>query len=201
MPLVQVENIGLKTCSHQRPEPSNPENHLLLEPILPVAAIEVVRYSTVFLSVTLKIGIEQVERYAPHHYHPYPDSYDPSGESYFHRKPVTLSIAHRLGGSLRKVLVVILRYLLPTYGEALGEVAVSIEEPDGCKVHIAIRGLLQVVARQHAKPSRVELKRGVQPVLHAEVAYGRGSLLLRGSHVGIELRLHFCQAMYKLGVL
>ena len=91
-------------------------------------------------------------------------------------------------GMDEEILRLVLGNLVALRGEALCEVAVTVEKADSHEVDIHVGCLLEVVAGKNAQTSGVNLEGGVQTVFHAEVSYRRfGAVLLLG-HISIELR-------------
>ena len=60
----------------------------------------------------------------------------------------------------------------PVGVEALEEVALGVEQPDGDQRHAQVRRALQVVAGEHAEAARVDRQRLVQAELGREVRHG-----------------------------
>ena len=129
--LVAVEHLVLDTQFAQGPDAADAQQNLLLEAVLPVAAVEVVGDLTVFFEVVLEIGVQQEQVGAS--YLAFPDARrkraaregDGDGE------PVALLVAHGRNGQLVEVLCFIGRFLCALRRETLGEVAVAVQQTHG----------------------------------------------------------------------
>ena len=163
------------------------EQILLLDAVLPVAAIQLVGDGTVPFGVLVQVGVEQVELHAPHVHTPYVAVDDAAGEGNFQNHGLAVLVQYRVDGKLVEVLALVVGYLLAVHGQALREVAVLIEETYGGHVHARVRCLLDVVTGQYAQTSGVDLQTVAQSVLHREIAYRRNLLVDRLAHIVVEL--------------
>ena len=78
--------------------------------------------------------------------------------------------------------------LVALRGEALGEIAVAVEQAHGHEVDVHIAGLLEVVAGKDTETSGIYLEGGIETVFHTEIAYGRFLAVLLEGHIAVELR-------------
>ena len=103
-----------------------------------------------------------------------------------------------LNGELSEVLSFVVRLLLAFGAEALGEVAVAIEEADGGEADVAVAGLLEVVTSEDAKTAGIDLEDIRQTVLHAEVGDGGAYCVCRLVHIGLEVGIDFIQLRHEV---
>ena len=147
------------------------EQNLLLETVLPIATIQLICHLAVLRDIILKVGIEQIQvRTADGHL---PDA----GVKFASRQlatdsnPLAFSIRYRLGRDLEEVLGVVFCYLVALRSNLLGEVTITVKQANRHHVNIHVAALLEVVACKDAKASGINLQRGIQSVLHAEIGY------------------------------
>ena len=82
-------------------------------------------------------------------------------------------IQHFLDGEFPEILCLENFTLFPVHRNALVEIAMPVKQSYGTEVDITVRSLFEVVASQHAQPSRIDFQDFVQSVLHAEIGYRR----------------------------
>ncbi len=123
MALVAVEHLVLDA---QRADAADAEQDLLLEAVLPVAAVEVVGDLTVLVEVGLEIGVEQVEVRAAHLTAPYAGRERAARERHGDRHPVAAGVAHGRYGQLVEVLRLVGRLLRTLGREPLREVSEAV---------------------------------------------------------------------------
>ena len=183
MSLVAVVDVLLDAQLLQRQHASDAQQDLLLQAVLPVAAIERVGDGLVELGVHLVVGVEQIELDASDVHTPHVCVYHivRIGHVDHHRLSVLVELAHN--GQVGEVLCLVFSNLLSVHRQALCEIAEAIEESHGTHVDVRVAGLLQIVACQHAKAAAVDLQGRVHAVLHREIGH-RGALLV-GLHVHI----------------
>ncbi len=188
--LVAVINLLLDAHLGQRADTAHAQQQLLLQTVLPVAAVKVERDLTILLAVGLVIGIEQEQVGTAHLTLPYARRERAARERDLYRHPVAHLVAYGRDRQLEEVLRLVCGHLTALRRELLGEVSVTVEQTHGHHRHVLVRSLLQIVARQNAQTARIYLKRRVESVLHREVSYlgALGSGFLR--HVGRKLRRH-----------
>ena len=192
--LVVVIDLGMQAQRTQGAHAADAQQELLLQAVLPVATIELVRDLAVLGDVGLVVGVQQVEVGTADRDLPDAHGKRAAGHAHGNRLPGAVLVQHGRGGDLQEVLRLVVGHLVALRGEPLGEVAVAVQQADRDHVDVHVAGLLEVVAGQDAQAAGVDHERGVQAVLHAEVAHGRlGPLLLLG-HVGVEFRHHLVEA-------
>ncbi len=169
VPLVDVKGGGLDVERRQRPHAADPEQDLLLQAQLAVAAVELVRDLPVGGGVLADVGVEEVER-DPTYLHP-PDARVelPAGELHLDhdRGPVGALLERH-----RQVVEVILlrRLLLPALPvERLAQESHAIAEPDSDHRQPEIAGRFQVVSGQHAESAGVDREALVEAELRGEI--------------------------------
>ena len=199
--LVAVVDIVLDAQLAQGADTADAEQNLLLEAVLPVAAVEVVGNLAVLLEVGLVVRIEQVEVRAAHLALPDACRERAAREGDGHDDPAAVFVTHGRDGQLVEVLSLV-GGLLRTLGrETLREVSVAVEQTYGRHRDVLVRGLLQVVAGQDAQTARVDFQRRVQTVLHREVGDARGACGRLLGHVGLELGVYRVEVGEEFGIL
>ena len=177
------------------------EQYFLLESVFPVAAIQGVGDGSVELRVHVVVGVKQIELDTAHIDLPYEGVYLVVHIGHIDHYGVALGVEHTLDGQRVKVLCVVLGYLLAVHAEALGKVAVAIQESNGAEVYVAVAGLLEVVASQHAQTAGVDFKHLVDTVLHTEVGHRGATLVGLYVHVCLELMVHILDFLQQNGIL
>ena len=201
MPLVAVINVFLDAQFLQRQDAADAQQNLLLETILPIAAIEAVGDGTVELGVHVVVGVQQIKADAPHIRTPHQGMHMIVHIGHVDHHLIAVGIEHTLNGQGIEILRVILGNLLAVHAEALCEIAITIEEPHGTHVDIAVRSLFQIVAGQHAQTARIDFQHLRQTKFHAEIGH-RGTLLVGfHSHVIMKLRVNILHAFHERFVL
>ena len=201
MALVAV--VDLLTYSHlrQRADTAHTQQQLLLETVLPVAAVEIICNLAILLEVCLVVRIEQEELRTAHLTLPYACRERTARESDLYRHPVAHVVTHGRDGQLEEVLRLVRSHLTALRRELLREVSVTVEKAHGHHRVVLVRSLLEVVAGEDTQTARVDLQRRVQAVLHREVCdLGACRIGLLG-HVLLELRAHRIQTRKELAVL
>ena len=152
--LVQVEHGRLDPERRQRPDAADPEQQLLADAVLAVAAVE---------RVGEPVDLEQVERDRA-------DLLAPDGG--FDRLPAEVDRDRDgLAGDADRLRIDWLVVLgLPAVRvDPLPEVAAAVEQADADERHPELRRRLEVVAGEDAEAAGVDRQPLVQPELHAEV--------------------------------
>ncbi len=166
MPLVHVEHGGPKAQRSERTYAADPEQELLPDAVLAVAAVE---------SVREPVDLEQVQRHGAHVLAP-----DRGGE----HLPLEVDLDRdRLADEacrLRVDRLVVLR-LSAGRVDALLEIAAAIEQADADDRDAELGRRLQVVAREDAEPARVDRQGRLDSELHAEVGDEQVGLAAVGS--------------------
>src|SRR5436305_8659603 len=166
---VQVKDVRLDSQTTEQAHTSNAEQHLLHDARLAVAAIKMSRDEAISLFVLFYIRVEQVERNAPyvnapslraHHAFAHQD-FDDDG-----RARLVFDLMNR---QHRRISLAVKLFLPAVAFQALAEIAVAIEQADGDERKAKIACGFQVIARKHAKSTRIERQRVVYAVLSAEV--------------------------------
>ena len=189
--LVGVEDRDVDAERGERPHAADAEQDLLAQPVLDVAAVEAVRDELQVLGVLGKVGVQQVERRAPHHGPPHLG--DERTATHVDRHPHVLAQleGHGVGVQVGEA------FLLPPVGrERLPEVAVAVEEADGHERDAQVGRRLQVVAGEDAQAAGVlrdglgdaELGREVGDDAVAERGAGRLLEPAGEAFVGVEGR-------------
>ncbi len=201
MPLIVVKDLRTDAEGPESADTAYAQKQLLLEPVFPVSAIEMIGYLPVIGPVGLKIGVEQIEVGAAHGHLPDSGSHRPAGEGHGGSEPVAVLVAGGLGGNLQEILSVIFGLLLALGGEDLIEIAIPVKKAHGAEVHVHVAGLLEVVAGEDSKSAGIYLEGGVQTIFHAEISDGRVGPFALERHVPVELRHDAAQVVEKLLIL
>ena len=175
------------------------EEVLLLHAVLPVAAIELVRDGAVPFAILWDVSVEEVEADTADVDLPDVAVYSVTSIGYLEdERRLPVFFEDLLDGKLSEVLSFVVRLLLAFGAEALGEVAVAIEEADGGEADVAVAGLLEVVTSEDAKTAGIDLEDIRQTVLHAEVGDGGAYCVCRLVHVGLEVGIDFVQLRHEV---
>jgi len=163
------------------------EENLLLDTVLPVAAIEGVSDRTVELRVHVVIRIEEIELYTTYVNCPYEcmNGIVVIRNVDYYLVAVLVKLALDRKGC--ELLSLVVGNLLSVHRESLSEVAEAIEETNGTEVHVRVRCLLDVVTSEDSKTTRVNLEDVAKTVLHTEVSHGWTVLVRLNIHVCTEL--------------
>ena len=188
--LVAVVNLLLDTHLCEGADTTDAEQDLLLQTVLPIATIEVVSYLTILLQVSLVVGIEQVQRSTTNLATPYAGAQSTAWKCHLGSYPRAILLTNREDRQLKEVLCLVSSLLRTLCRKTLGKVSVAIQKTYGHHWGISIRSLLQVVAGQDSKTSRVDLQRVVQTILHREVSNLRSLWIWLLVHILLELRIH-----------
>ena len=148
MTLVAVIDVVLESQPLEQQHTADAQQVLLLDAVLPVAAIELVCDGPVILAVEVQVGVEQIELHSSDIDAPHVGIDYMSGIRHLQNHLLALCVQHRRDGQLHKVLRLVVGNLLPVHRECLGEVAIAIEESDGSHVDAAVAGFLDVVTGQ-----------------------------------------------------
>ena len=161
--LVHVEDRRLEPERPQRAHAADPEDELLPQPLLAVAAVQRPGDAAGAVGVALDVRVEEVEARAPGVGAPDP-----------HRHVLAVEVDADLGllerqrqprGVVRRIALDLPAGLV----EPLAEVALPVQEPHGDERHAEVRGRLEVVAREHAEAAGVDRQALVEPELGGEV--------------------------------
>ncbi len=125
----------------------------------------------VIFRVHVEVGIHQVEAHTANVYAPDVAVDDAAGVGNLENHGRAVFVGYLLDREEVEVLRLVVGNLLTVYAEALGEVAVAVEEADCGHGHAAVAGLLDVVACEHAKAARVYFKSVAEAILHGEVSH------------------------------
>ena len=186
MALVAVVDLLLDAHGPQGADAAQAEQQLLFEPVLPVAAVEVVGDLTVFVEIGFVVGVEQEEVGAADLASPDAGRERTPRQGDLYGRPVAQLVAHGRNRQLREVLRLVGRLLRPLRREPLREVAVTVEQPHGNHRHVLVRRLFEVVAGEDAQAARIDLQRRVQSVFHREVGDRRRLRIGFFAHVFVE---------------
>ena len=175
------------------------EEVLLLHTVLPVTAIELVCDGAVPFAILWDVSVEEVEADTADVHLPYMAVYGVTSIGHLEDEGrLSVLFEDLLDGKLGEVLSFVVRLLLAFGAEALGEVAVAIEEADGGEADVAVTGFLEVVTGEDAKTAGIDLEDIRQTVLHAEVGDGGAYCVCRLVYVGLEVGIDFVQLRHEV---
>ena len=161
--------------------------NLLLQTVLPGAAVQLVGHFTVFRTVGLEIGVKQIQVGTADGDLPDTGGQVAARKGDLRGHPLSFGIHDRFGRDVEEVLGIVTGFLVTLCGQHLGKVAIAVEQTDGDEVDVHVGRLLQVVAGQDAEAAGINLQGRIQAVFHAEIGDGRVGTLFFGRHVGVEL--------------
>ena len=156
MTLVAVVDVLLDTEFLQQQHTTNTEQDLLLQAVLPVAAVEGVRDGLVELRVELVVGVEQIKLHTAHVDTPHVCVNIIVCVRHIDDERIAVLIELALNGQGVEVLRLVVGNLLAVHREALGEVSKTIHETYGTHVDIRVGGLFHIVAGKHAQTARID---------------------------------------------
>ena len=136
MTLVAVIDIFLDTEFLQQQHTTDTEQDLLLQTVLPVAAVKGVGDALVELRVHLVVGVEQIELHTTDVDTPDIGMHIIVEIGHVNHQGITLLIQLTHNGQTAEVLGFVIGHLLPVHRQALGEVAIAIQEADGAHIDI-----------------------------------------------------------------
>ncbi len=186
MPLIRVEHLRCRAAGDaavraQGTDAADAEEHLLLQPVLPSAAVEPVGHLALSRGVLLDIGVEHEQRYASDLGHPDARRERPRpGEAHRDLRGGSVRLAqerHRAAVRIRHRIVLLLPGIT---GERLAEVAGAVEQAEGDDRHAEVAGGLQVIARQDPESAGVLRQGRGDAVLRREVRDADGGIRSEG---------------------
>ncbi len=142
MPLVTMVHLRTNAEVTQRADTAQSQQQLLLQPVLPIASVEMVGNLTVLRNVRLIVRVEEVQIRPSDSHLPDAGGDVTSRKSHAGGQPITCGIQDRLRRDPQEILRVVAGHLFPLPGEDLGEVAISVQQPDRNQVHIHVAGFL-----------------------------------------------------------
>jgi hypothetical protein len=153
--LVGVEHLRLDAEGAQGPDPADPEQDLLAQPVLASAAVQAVGDGPLGGGVLVDVGVEQQQRrpadLGPPHLGVEHGVGQVDGDEQGTPVAAEDQLERQLVGVERRIGLL----LAAVGGEGLAEVAGAVEEADADHGHAEVAGRLQVVAGEHAEPARV----------------------------------------------
>ena len=156
MALVQVVDGRLVPERGERAHPGDADHDLLADPLLPVDRVQ---------ARDEGVRLEQIQRDAAHVEPPDVDRDDLARE-------IDLDGDVLLDQpDAREIGLRVLLALPPVLVDDLGEIALAVEEADRDERQPEVGGGLEVVAREHAEPARVDREAVVDRELHREVRH------------------------------
>ena len=201
MTFIAVIDILLDTQFLQSKNTTDTEQNLLLQTVLPVTTIERVSDRTVELRVHIVVCIEQVKLNTPNVHTPYKCVYHIVAVRYINNNLIAILIELTLNRKRVEILCIVLSNLLAVHRKTLCEVTKAIEETYSTEVYVRVRSLLNVVACQDTKTTRINLQSLIQTKLHTEVS-NRSTLLVRlNVHISTELLIDIIHLLHQLFVL
>ena len=156
---------------------------------------------TIPLAVHLVIGIQQVQVHTAYRYFPEISLHRATRIRNLYNHVRAVLLLHLRDRQVSEVLRLVVSDLLTFRRERLGEITVTVEETDCGHIHVAIRCLFDVVARQDTQTAGINIQHVGQTVLHREISDGRFFLVFRGVHVRAELGIYLVQLFHELLIL
>ena len=186
MALVAVVHLRVQAQFAEGTDTAHAQQEFLLKAVLPVAAIEVIGNLAVFLDIGFIVRIHQVQVCTAHFHLPQAGGQVTARECHGGGYPVAVFVQHRHGGNLGEVLGIVAGHLITLGAEHLVKVTVTIQQAHSHQVHVHVGRFLEVVAGQDTQTAGINLKGGIQTILHTEVRDGRVFALGLGGHIGVE---------------
>src|SRR5205085_7434926 len=187
-----MKDLRLDAQPAQQAHAADAEQSLLHTARLAVDAVKMTRDESVNALIAFDVRVEQVQVHAPDF--DAPSLRADSAPAHLHLDEYRRArlVAYQLDWQARCVhLAVVL--LLPTVAaQALAEVAMMIEQPDGDERQAQIARRFQVIAGEDAKPTRVKWQRCVDAELGAEVCdrIGMCERARMRARPSLRLRIH-----------
>ena len=169
------------------------EQNLLFETIFDIAAVQGGRHAAILLPVLIEVGIKEIERYATDIHAPDAGVEVTAGHRHADHEPVAILVLVGLDGQFGEALRRVKVDLLAVCGNLLLEIAIAIEQSHTEHVHVAVAGLLEVVAGQHAKTAGENLQLVADTELHAEVGDTVLLAVARLLHIGRKPFIYILQ--------
>ena len=191
VPFVQVEDGRRDAQATQRADAADPEDNLLADPVLAVAAVEPIRDAARRRAVFLQVRVEEVQARPADVGAPDPHGDRLARELEVDEQRAAACLALERQREPRRVVERVPLALPARLVERLPEVTALVEEPDSDERHAELRRGLEVVAREDAKTAGVDRNGLVQRELHREVRDQKAlvaSVLVPPGR-GLELRL------------
>ena len=199
MTFVHVVDVLRDAKAVEEEHTTDAEEVLLLHAVLPVAAIELVRDGAIPFAILWDVSVEKIEADTADVHLPYMAVYGVTSIGHLEdERRLPVFFEDLLDGKLSEVLGFVVCLLLAFGAEALGEVAVAIEEADGGEADVAVAGFLEVVTSEDAKTAGIDLEDIRQTVLHAEVGDGGAYCVCRLVYVGLEVGIDFVQLRHEV---
>ena len=169
MPLVDVVDAGADAQLFEDPDPSHSEEDLLFDPRPRFGAVESFRDLPVLGGVSRDVGVQKIERDAPHLNLPDIGEERSPGEiqgDLHGVAPVVLDDLQRHSGEI--VFRILLR-LGAVFVDDLLEESVLVEKADADEGDVQVAGRLQVVSGEGAQASGIDGQAVVETVFGREV--------------------------------
>ena len=155
VPLVHMADRGFDPENLQCPNAANAEQHFLPDAHILVAPIELGGDHAVVRRVFRDIGIQQIERHAPHLHAPDLSGHIMSGHFHDDPKGIAPGVALEVHGHIIPVVFGI-EFLLPSVPvQILLEIALAIEQAHGDQRNSEIAGGFKVISGENAQSAGV----------------------------------------------
>ena len=171
MSLVTMVDIFLDAQLLQQQHTTNTEQNLLLQTVLPVAAIEGMGNGFVEVRVHFVVSIKQIQLHATHVDTPYISVNLIVGVRHINHQWIAVLVKLTLDRQRTEVLCLVVGNLLSVHRQTLGKVSETIEETNGTHIDIRVGSLLHIVTGQHTQTTTIDLQGRVNTILHAEVGH------------------------------
>jgi hypothetical protein len=153
MAFIEMADFGLQTKRPQQAPSANPENDLLLQPHLRIAAIEFARYSAMSRCVCEIICVEQVKLCPANRDLPAAEPDQCSRQVDLQPQPLSVLLPQRPDGQLARIIDRI-ECLLPAFRiEVLAEISLTIEQSNSNDWNTQVAGRLHLISRYISKPT------------------------------------------------
>ena len=193
-------NVLLDTQFLQRQHTADTQQDLLFDTVLPVSAVELVGDLAVPFAVQLVVRVQQIQVHTAYSHLPQVCLHHATRVRHLDHHVRAVRLFHLRNRQVGEVLRLVVGDLLAFRRKRLREIAVAIEETDGGHIYVAVRRLLDIIARENTQTARINLQHMAQTVFHREISDTRFFLVLRSVHISAELGIHIVQLLHEFGV-
>ena len=144
-------NVLLDTQFLQRQHTADTQQDLLFDTVLPVSAVELVGDLTIPFAIQLVVGIQQIQIHTADSYTPEIRFHHATRVRHLDHHVRAVRLFHLRNRQVGEVLRLVVGDLLAFRTQRLREITVAIEETDGGHIYVAVRRLLDIVARENTQ--------------------------------------------------
>ncbi len=172
VPFIHVPGGGEEVQGPEDPDPADPQDDLLADPVLPVPAVKLIGDQPVLRGVLGNVRVQEIKDRPSHPGLPDPDPDLPPGHVHGNDKILSLGILERGDGEVLEVDGGVEGMLISMLVDLLDEIPLPVEEPHGDEGKADVAGRLAVVPREDPQPPRIDGEGFVEGVLRREIGEG-----------------------------